>query len=221
MYLWDTYSSSWTLEDELPENGVNTFIDGDNVTIAQCGSSGALYYWNGSTMQSFDSKIRGVTTGVSPFVSCVHNKRPTIVISGKVFTIFRQYADTPYAIVQEYTSTQTTNASICSTGSQLLISHSSGVDKIGTSYATGYIDTPEVDGMVTNVIVDYDEYGSGVGISTNSNKAGYVSKTTIVDSIKSKVFFDGGLLNSVTTQARVTLTPSGANVPKIKSITIQ
>ena len=59
VYLWDTYSSSWTLEDELPENGVNTFIDGDNVTIAQCGSSGALYYWNGSTMQSFDSKIRG------------------------------------------------------------------------------------------------------------------------------------------------------------------
>lgn len=222
VYLWDTYSSSWTLEDELPENGVNCFIDGDNVVIAQCGSSGALYYWNGSIMQSFTNNIRGVTTGVAPFATTVFNKRPTFVVGNTVFTVYRQYTDAPYAVVQEYTATQTTTASIVSTGSQLLVSHGSGVDKLSTSYATGYVITPETSGSAINKVeVDFDSYGAGVSISTNSNGAGFVAKTTLIDAIRGRAYIDGSLKDSYSTQAKITLTPSGANVPKIKSITLE
>ena len=70
-------------------------------------------------------------------------------------------------------------------------------------------------------MVDHDAYGAGVGISTNSNRAGYVTQTPIVDDIRSQVYFDGGLPDSVTTQARITLTPSGSDIPIIKSITVE
>lgn len=221
-YLWDTYSPSWTTEDDIPEKTPNCFIDGDNVRIACCGDTGALYYWNGGQMVSFDNRLRNVTTSISPFASCVYNKRPTYAVGNKLFTIYKQFESLPFAIVQEYTSTGTTVSSLIATGNQLLVSHGSGVDKVGTDYATGYIDTPEVTGQTSNqVIVDHDAYGAGVGISTQSNRAGYVSQTTVVDDLRSQVFFDGGLPDSVTTQARITLTPSGANLPIIKSISIE
>lgn len=221
-YLWDTYSPSWTIEDDIPEKTPNCFIDGDNVKIACCGDSGQLYYWNGGQMVPFDNKLRGVTTAISPFASCVYNKRPTYAVGNKLFTIYKQYESSPFAIVQEYTSTGTTVSSLIATGGQMLVSHGTGVDSVSTSYATGYIDTPEVTGQTSNsVIVDHDAYGAGVGISTNSNRAGYISQTTTVDDLKSQVFFDGGLPDSVTTQARITLTPSGETTPIIKSITIE
>ena len=90
-YLWDTYSPSWTMEDDIPEKTPNCFIEGDNVTIAQGGDSGALYYWNGGQMVPFDNKIRNTTTVLSPYNSCIFNKRPTFASGNKVFTIFKQF----------------------------------------------------------------------------------------------------------------------------------
>ena len=221
-YLWDTYSPSWSIEDDIPEKTPNCFIDGDNVKIAQCGDAGALYYWNGGQMVPMDNTIRNTTTSIAPFNSCVYNKRPTFCSGNKVFTIYKQYSSSGYAIVQEYTATGTTISSVIASGSQMLVSHGGGVDKVGTSYATGYVDTPEVTGITADsVMVDHDAYGAGVGISTNSNRAGYVTQTPIVDDIRSQVYFDGGLPDSVTTQARITLTPSGSDIPIIKSITVE
>jgi len=52
------------------------------------------------------------------------------------------------------------------------------------------------------------------------NNAGYVSETTVVDSINRAVYFDGGLPDCNFGQARVTLTPSGSNNIVIKDIVI-
>ena len=86
-YLWDTYSPSWSIEDDIPEKTPNCFIDGDNVKIAQCGDAGALYYWNGGQMVPMDNTIRNTVTSIAPFNSCVYNKRPTFCSGNKVFTI--------------------------------------------------------------------------------------------------------------------------------------
>lgn len=220
-YLWDTYSPSWTSEDSIPDNGVNCFIDGDGMIFAQIGTSGWIYYWTGGQMKRF-YKLQGITTAHGDQCSTVHNGRPIYATGTKVFTIHRESESYPYAVVQEYTATTGTIKSILSTGSQLLLSNGTNIDKLDTNYAVVTIDTPEVRGAAKNINVDYHSIGSGgtIGISTNVDNAGYTAQTTVVDAINAKVYFDGGIGDCNFIQGRVTLTPSGANNIVIKAINI-
>lgn len=221
VYLWDTYSPSWTSEDLVPDNGVNCFIDGDGIIYAQIGTDGWIYYWTGSQMKRF-YHLRNITTTYGNQCSTVHNGRPLYAIGTKVFSIHRESESFPTAIVQEYTATQGTIKSIISTGSQLLLSNGSNVDKLGTSYATVTIDTPEFKGKMNDIKVEYFSIGSGgtIGISSNIDNSGYTSQTTVVDDINKTVYFDGGLPDCNFGQARITLTPSGANNIVIKDIVV-
>jgi len=218
VFLWDTYSPSWTVEDDIPENGVNCVIPADGITFVQCGDDGWLYYWAGSSAKRF-FKLKDVDTVQSDQNSTVHSGRPLFATGTKIFSIHRESDSYPYAVVQEYTATQGTIKSIRSTGGQLLVSNGTNIDKIGTSYATATIDTPEAD-TGDNIFVDYHSIGSGgtVGISTNIDNGGYSSQTTITDTIKKKVYFDGGLGQVNFFQGRITLTPSGSNNIVIKRI---
>lgn len=221
-YLWDTYSPSWTADDMIPDNGVNCFIDGDGMIFAQIGTTGWIYYWTGGQMKRF-YKLRNITTAHGDQCSTVHNGRPLYATGTKVFSIHRESESFPYAVVQEYTSTQGTIKSILSTGSQLLISNGSNIDKIGTNYATAIIDTPEAPGKFNKVKVGYYSIGSGgtIGISTNVDGVGYSANSTAVDDINKSVDMEGGLGDCNFMQARITLTPSGANNIIIKSISIE
>lgn len=219
VFLWDTYSSSWTIEDDIYEIGVNAFIKADNLTLAQCGTSGQLYYWTGSQMQKF-KKVRGLTTTFGDQFSTVLKGKPLFSNSNKVYSIHRESPDMPYAITNEYTSTGTTIKSIIAQGAQLLVAHDVGVDKIDTNYATATMDFPEVMGIVQKVVVDYDAIPSGtsIGISTKVDGGDWTAQTSITDTISKKVFFDGGLGTVNFFQARVTLTPSTSNTPVIKQV---
>ena len=226
VFLWDTYSDSWTVEDEIPENGVNTFINCDEVTVAQCGDAGKLYYWTGVSMTLFDSELRDEITNFissSRFgyqVSTVFGSRPLIAVGQYIYSIYRKFNSLNFAVVKEYTATGNAIQSIIVAGTQLVVSHENGIDKIATTYATATIDTPEVIGSSNNVIVDYETYPNGIGIATKLNGGAYIAQTPIIDTINKKVYFNGSLADCVTLQARITLTPSGANVPKIKAISI-
>jgi hypothetical protein len=217
VFLWDTYSSSWTYEDDVYEVGVNCFVKIDNGVLAQCGTSGQLYSWNGSAMDRF-KKIRGLTTGAGDQLSTVFKGKPLIANSNKIYSIHREDSSLEYAIVHEYTATGTTISSIVAQGSQLMVSHGSGVDKIDTNYATAILDCPEVSGA-SNVEVDYDSIPAGtIGISTKVDGGAWTAQTCTTDAIKKKVYFDGGLGDVNFLQARITLTPSTTNTPVIKRI---
>lgn len=225
VFLWDTYSPSWTLEDEVYEAGVNFFLPADNIVFAQCGASGQFYYWTGSRMEKF-KKARGLTTtnsATSHALATNLNGKPLFANSTKVYSLHREDKDFPYAIAGEYTATTGTIVSIIAAGTQLLVSTGSNIDKIGTNYATVTIATPEVSAPIQGVVVHYDSIGSGgsVGIATQIDAAGsYTSQTVITDTIKKKVYFDGMLGDVNFFQAQITLTPSGANNIAIKSIEI-
>jgi hypothetical protein len=219
VFLWDTYSSSWTVEDEIPEIGVNCFIPSDNITFAQCGTSGQLYYWTGGSMQSF-KKIRGVTTSVNSYASTRLAGKPLFATGTKVFSIHRSDKDFPYVVVQEYTATTGTIASIIGVGTQLLVSTGSNIDKIGANYATAMIDTPEITDNTQDIEVYYDSIGGTgtIGISTNIDNGGYTAQTTVRDTIRKLVHFDGGLGTVNFLQSRITLTPDTTNNISIKRI---
>lgn len=221
-FLWDTYSPSWTADDIIPDNGVNCFIDADGMIFAQIGTSGWIYYWTGGQMKRF-YRLRNVSTVHGDQCSTVHNGRPLFATGTKIFSIHRESESFPFAVVHEYTATTGTIKSILSTGSQLLVSNGSNIDKIGTDYATVTIDTPEIDGQFNRVLVRYHSIGSGgtIGISTNPDNAGYTAKTTVVDSVHMNVYFDGGIGDCNFIQSRITLTPSGANNIIIKAVTIE
>lgn len=55
---WDCVSPSWNSWDDLDEVGVNSFIRDDNYMYAQCGRSGALYFYNGEKLEPY-KKIPG------------------------------------------------------------------------------------------------------------------------------------------------------------------
>lgn len=217
VFLWDTVSTSWSYEDEIFEIGVNCFVQLDNIIVAQCGTSGRFYYWTGSQMAYF-GKISGITTALGEQKAVTYNGRPLFANGTKIYSIHKEDSGLPFAFAGEYTVTSGDIASIFVQGQTLLASTGDGAEKKGTSYATAVIETPEAQGKVSEIRVKYDSYPAGIGISTNINGAGYVDKTPVVEPIEKYVTFNGGLVDGIECQVKITLTPSGANIPKIKDI---
>jgi hypothetical protein len=213
-FLWDRVSPSFTLEDTTPENGVNCFIVGDNITFAQCGSSGNIYYWTGSKLELF-KKIRNVSTSVAPYNTVQLSGRSLFGTGSKVFSIHRSDKDTPYVIVQEYTLTTGSVYSLGNYGSKLLVSTGDNIDATGSTYATATIDTPEMQGHANSITVYYDSYPTGIGISTNVDNSSFSSQTPIVDTVRKTVSFNGGLGKVNTLQGRITLSQVSAGSPSV------
>ena len=223
IFLWDTYSNSWTIEDDMPEIGVNCFLNVDNEIYAQCGIAGQLYQWTGAKMAKW-KKIRGVVTSQWPQKGVVFKGKPYIAAENKIFSVHAEDYNMPRVIVHEFTAFDTIT-SITAQGNTIYVSHTSGIQTIDTeNYATATLDTPEQLGNMQQVIVNYDllPTGTSIGIAVQENSSGsYTAKTPIVDTIKRQVYFDGGLGDVNFMQAQITLTPSGDATPIIKSIEIK
>ena len=86
--LWNTWSVSFSSQDELPEPGVNCFIKGDNITLANCGRKGNLYVFNAQQFEPYE-RIPGEWGGpfstkqatVYPDASCNANGMPFFGLS--------------------------------------------------------------------------------------------------------------------------------------------
>jgi len=216
-FIWDRFSPSWNNEDRVSEIGINCIVRCDNLILAQCGTAGQIYYWNGSQMLKF-KKIRGVTTTVNSQNSTEYKGRPLFAVGTKIFSIHREDQDFPFAVVQEYTAASTVKSLIGKTN-DLLVS-SNKIEHVGTGYGTVTIDTPELVGKANDVEVQYDTYPDGIAISTKVNGGDWTEKTPIIDTQRNVVHFDGGLGQVNFIQARITLTPSGSDYPIIKGISI-
>ena len=214
VFLWDRVSPAFTLEDEVPEIGVNCFIKGDNIIYAQCGTSGQIYYWSGSQLVKY-KKIKGVTTTVAPYNSTLLNGKPLFAVGTKIYSLYRSDSDFPYAIVNEYTAGASITSIVAKT-KDLLVSIGTAIQHIGTSYATSIAETPEAQGKFKSVQVFYDTYPTGIAIATQVDSVGsYTTQTPIVDTVRKVVYFDGGLGNTNTVQAKITLTPGTIGSPAV------
>lgn len=61
LYLWNTWSVSYTVADDLPEVGINAFLDTDNSVLISAGTKGRIYEFNGSKAVEY-GKIQGIFT---------------------------------------------------------------------------------------------------------------------------------------------------------------
>jgi hypothetical protein len=182
--------------------------------LAQCGTSGQIYYWNGSQMVKF-KKIRGVTTTVNSYNSIEYQGKPLFAVGTKIFSINREDQDFPFAVCHEYTASGTIKSIIAKT-EDLLVS-SDKIEHIGATYATATITTPEFEGKASKVEVMYFKNPAGIAIETKVDNGSWVSRTAVTDTKRKKVFFNGGIGQTNFIQARITLT--GDTI--IKSIEIE
>lgn len=51
IFRWNTWSESWTIEDEIPERSINAFIPVDNYVYVIAGNRGNVYFYNGQTLE--------------------------------------------------------------------------------------------------------------------------------------------------------------------------
>ena len=229
VFLWDTYSSSWTVDDDVFELGIQTFIRVDNFILAQCGTKGNLYIWGGNQMELF-KQIRGVTTSVSVLSHARSNTYKGVALFGigaKVYSIHHADRDLPYAIVNEYTLTTGSVYCMAVSGSDLLISTGTNIDKVGTDYDTAIITTPVMlDGNLDGVYkVSYEDLPEGTSLSleSNANGKGWVSETFTNDPDNMEYWLPNGITfngNIKFLQLRLTLNPSGAETPIVQLIKV-
>lgn len=64
VFRWNTYAPSFTNDDNVYEVGINAFLPTDNAVIAQCGTKGNLYAYNGEELQQF-KRIPGTWTSTN------------------------------------------------------------------------------------------------------------------------------------------------------------
>lgn len=209
-YLWDKYSTSWTDEDMIPEEGVNFFIEVDNGTFAQCGTSGNIYEVSGAKFTLY-TNIRE-TTSWNPYVSSVLKSKTIFGVNEKIFTFNRKTAAFSYGLVNEYTLTNGSVKGLTVSNGQLYISTGNNIDKIGSSFATAVIETPETIGSFVGTRVLYDTLGGTIGIETSVNGNSYVERITITDLNHNIIRHDGKLTNVNFYRSRITMTPTTGNV---------
>ena len=229
MFIWDTYSPSWSEESHIGENGINWVNMLSNMGYVSAGSSGNIYIFNGAELEDTPFfTLRNATTSINPYLTTKFKGLPLFAYGGKVYSIGRTNRNLPASVCCEYVCSAGVNATIHSIkvrGTDLFLTWESsgtyGVDKLGTDRYNGTITTPEVEGRMKMVEVSYDllPEGTSIGIETKSDGGSWVSKTPITDTNDRKVYFDGGL-DGKYHQARITLNSSGSATPVIKSIRI-
>jgi hypothetical protein len=217
--LWDTYSSSWTYEDDLYEIGINAFIRADDLIFISAGIVGNLYYWSGARAVKF-KKIRNVTTSINPYNVAILNGRSLFAIDTKVYSVYREDKDLPYAVVEEFTVPSGTIASMTVKGSSLLVSNGAAVYATGTNKAEATFTSPIIEGSFDQVDLPYETLnGQTVELETNCNGAGWVSATFTNDSTNMRyqttegVPFDGEIRFF---QIRFTLNVTTTSAPVVK-----
>jgi hypothetical protein len=74
IFRWNTWSISFSVADDIPEVGINCFLQTDNYALVNAGTKGNFYLYNGSQLENF-KRIPGDWTGtkeayINPNASC-------------------------------------------------------------------------------------------------------------------------------------------------------
>lgn len=61
---WNTWSPSFSVSDPIPEVGVNSFLDADNIILVNAGTKGNMYLYDGVALEPY-KKIKGNFTATN------------------------------------------------------------------------------------------------------------------------------------------------------------
>jgi len=233
LFLWDTYSSSWTTVDYIDEAGVNMFIPADNTLFLQAGTVGNIYYWTGEKAELFTKLKDGansVATAINPYGSANLNGLPLISTTKGVYSLGRGDASLPIAQAIEYLSsaTITVAGAIETVASQVFLGWRAtatyGIDKLSANKATGVVETPLALGKFKSVKVHYDSIPTSTNITCKLSKDGaaFATHTLVQDDTNKRLFKSSAAIgNKSTLQVQISLVPSTTTAPSIYNIELE
>lgn len=115
IFRWNTWSDSFSVQDVIPEVGINAFLAADNRIIVSAGTKGNLYIYNGQQLEAY-KQIKGVW-GASGNKAIVHanaklnfhglplfgfSKQSGDGVSLGVYSFGRTNANYPFVLALEY-----------------------------------------------------------------------------------------------------------------------
>lgn len=181
IFRWNTWSVSFSVADDIPEVGVNAFLEADNAVFVSAGQKGNIYQYNGADLTLY-KQIKGTWTStnkakINPDAVLNHNGMPLFGLSQitgtgvslGVYSLAQTNRNYPFVFNLEHviSTGNLTNiqiGSICALGAdQFLVSWVDTND--GTTYGVDVLNlsTKATAYFVTrNLIIDravYSNYG--------------------------------------------------------------
>lgn len=205
IYRWIyATGSSWHDFDDVNEP-LFVFLDADNFRFALA-NSGQIYIYSNSQLEPF-IKLPEFQSETSQ-LTVNYQGKPLIANGNKIYSLYRVSRDLPLALTCEYTANGTIT-SIRQSGTDLLVSHTGGVDEISVLFATTTITTPLASGKYRKIEVYYQEFVSGMTITIETKIDGVWNTETVevlTDEEDRKVYTKNDLLVKRDIQARITMT---------------
>jgi len=225
-FYWDTYSSSWTIEDELV--AVCFFVKCDNDLFMvgrtlQDGSS-VIYFWNGNKAERFKT-IRNHAANISVQATAQRGDKTLFAVGNALYALYKPLGGS-YGLVREYTADSDIQ-SVFVSGNTLYVSTQTGVyTEDQNTRATGVITAPFHLETFNSVRVPYQRMdGCSLTLETNINDEGWVTETNFVDDTTNSEYV---LVNGISSsgevnfgKVRVTLNPVADLSPSVIAIIVE
>ena len=248
-FRYNTWSSSWSSEDVMPEIDVSAFLDVDNFTVACAGRKGNIYSYNGSQFEAvkripgdWSSTNRAIVHGgahenfdIPLFGLSNDNNNPALqgVYSyGSYSANYPRILNLEYVISQNKTSSIEIGA-IKSVGDNMLVSWKDGstygVDKIDWSnklngaYVETRVITLERSKQKTfKVNIGYRTLpgSTDITLQVSVNGAAYAAQTLTTDATRNLKFTELQLPEANTIQFKIITSSNGNNAPEIENVEI-
>jgi len=243
---WNTWSPSYAVVDDVPETGINAFLEVDNIVLVSAGEYGRLYSYNGAKL----TPERRVSGDYTETKCTVHNEAVAVFksiplfalsqVSGNgvrygIYSLNRTAPTYPIVSALEYIGTHGSEAdveygAIINVPDGFLVSWKKGTDYgldkyDATGKATGYMISRRImiDRMnkteYANLSVAYEELPTGTSIKTYLARDGgaYEEFETTVDTERKIITTDVDLSEMVFGDIKLELIPSSNDTPIIQS----
>lgn len=250
IFRWDTWSISWTVDDVVPEIGLNAVLPLDNYAVIQAGTKGRIYIYNGSQLELF-KRIPGDWSDtnkalVNPNAAAVFD-RPLFGLSNSsgnpapqgVYSFGSYSSNYPKILNLEYVISQGVTAGVsvgamANIGDNILVAWNVGanygVDKIDWSnkYNGAYLKTRLIAidrelGKDFRVMIPYRSIPTGTSLTVKYYENYASSPTTLTmtqDTDRKILYGEAKIPKANTLQLEVIFNTSANNAPEIESLEI-
>lgn len=184
VFRWNTWSDSFSVQDIIPEVGINAFLAADNRIIVSAGTKGNLYIYNGQQMEEY-KQIKG-TWGASSNKAIVHSNAKLNFHGLPLFGFSQQSGDGVSLGVYSFGRTNANYPFVLSLEYPISTGNLTGVE-IGAISGNGdsfYVSWKQTVGEVVTYGVDY------LDLNNKYTEGYYTSRLSLFDRVVQTTYKD-------------------------------
>lgn len=224
-HYWDTYSSSWTIDDDIVTVCLYFKCNNDLFMVGRLfDGKSIICFWNGNKFEQY-RPVRNAEASISVQAVAQIGDKTLFAIGTHVYSLYKPFGGS-YGLVREYTADSTIQ-SIMVSNNTLFVSTQTGIyTKDPNNRATAVITMPFHGEMFKNVEVIYQTLnGCSLSLESNINDAGWVTESNFIkDSNNNKYILMNGLTCSGKVnfgRIRLTLNPVSDLSPVVLAAVIK